>query len=153
MQFDSHTQSSRPESFLVPFNSGPVAPLQNHALAPGEEILGKNPQLMFETHSEIVIPQIGAQLSRPPVLVQPDGGIFGRELTSECRLARGWKPTIRRTASMTSPCTISNMRRPTRVLPGLRVPLAGPCRRVGRVHVREVPAIFGPRADRGHSLH
>jgi threonine/homoserine/homoserine lactone efflux protein len=29
-----------------------VAPLQNHALALGEEILGQNPQLMFETHSE-----------------------------------------------------------------------------------------------------
>ena len=41
MQFDSHPQSSRPESFLIPFNSRPVAPLQNHALAPGEEILGK----------------------------------------------------------------------------------------------------------------
>ena len=69
MQFDSHAQSSRPESFLVPFNSRPVAPLQDHALAPGEEILGKNPQLMLETHPEIFIPQIGAQLSRPPVLV------------------------------------------------------------------------------------
>src|SRR6266852_563234 len=55
--------------------------------------LGKNPQLMFETHSEFFIPQIGAQLSRPPVLIQPDGGDFGCELTSEGRLARGWKPT------------------------------------------------------------
>ena len=77
MQFDSHPQSSRPESFLIPFNSRPMAPLQNHALAPGEEILGKIPQLTFETHSEFVIPQIGAQLSRPPVLIQPDGGILG----------------------------------------------------------------------------
>jgi hypothetical protein len=33
-----------------------MAPLQNHALSPGEEFLGKNPQLMFETHSEFVIP-------------------------------------------------------------------------------------------------
>ena len=83
MQFDSHPQRSRPESFLIPFNSGPVTPVQNHALALGEEILGENPQLMFETHSEFFIPQIGAQLSRPPVLVQPDGGEFGCELSSE----------------------------------------------------------------------
>src|SRR6266704_1243717 len=93
MQFDSHPQSSRPESLLIPFNSRPVAPLQNHALALGEEMLGKNPQPMFETHSKFFIPQIGAQLSRPPVLIQPDGGDFGCELTSECRLARGRKPT------------------------------------------------------------
>src|SRR5437773_3667040 len=39
MQFDSHPQSSRPESFLISFNSRPVAPLQDHALALGEEIL------------------------------------------------------------------------------------------------------------------
>src|ERR1039457_2158266 len=71
MQFDSHPQSSRPESFLIPFNSRPVAPLQNHALAAGEEILGKNPQLMFKTHSEFFIPQIGAQLSRPPPKLAP----------------------------------------------------------------------------------
>src|SRR6266567_5314778 len=93
MQFDSHPQSSRPESLLIPFNARPVAPLQNHALAPGEEVLGKKPQLMFETHSEFFIPQIGTQLSRPLVLIQPDGGDFGCELTSECRLARGWEPT------------------------------------------------------------
>ena len=93
MQFDSHPQSARPESFLIPFNSRPVAPLQNHALAPGEEIPGKHPQLMFETHSKFFIPHIGTQLSRPPVLIQPDGADFGRELTSECRLSRGRKPT------------------------------------------------------------
>src|SRR5580700_3733442 len=93
MQFDSHPQGSRPESFLIPFNSRPVAPLQNHALALGEEILGKNPKLTFETHSEFFIPQISAQLSRPRILIQPDGGDFGSELTSEGRLARGGKPT------------------------------------------------------------
>lgn len=93
MQFDAHPQSSRSESFLIPFNSRPMAPLQNHALALGEEILGKNPQLMFETHSEFFIPQIGAQLSCPSVLIQPDCGDFGCELTSEGRLARGWKST------------------------------------------------------------
>ena len=95
MQFDSNPQSSRPESFLIPFNSSPVAPLQNHALTPGEEILGKNPQLMFETHSEFFIPQIGAQLSRPRVLVQPYGGDLGCEVSSECveKLTRGWEPT------------------------------------------------------------
>ena len=59
MQFDADSQSSRPESFLIPFDSRPVAPFQNHALAPGEEIPGKDPQLMFETHSEFFIPQIG----------------------------------------------------------------------------------------------
>ena len=74
MQFDSHPQSSRRVSFLIPFNSCPMAPLQDHAQALGEEILGKNPQLMFETHSEFFIPQIGTQLSRPPVPIQPDGG-------------------------------------------------------------------------------
>ena len=93
MQFDSDPQSSRTESFLISFYSRPVAPLQNHALTPGEEILRKSPQLVFEAHSEFVIPQIGAQLSRPPVLIQPHGGDFECELTSECRLARGWKPT------------------------------------------------------------
>ncbi len=93
VQFDSNPQSSRPKSFLISFNSRPVAPLQNHALALGKEVLGKNPQLSFETHSEFFIPQIGAQLRRPPVLIQPNGGDFGCEPTSECRLARGWKPT------------------------------------------------------------
>ncbi len=87
MQFDSYPQGSRPESFLVSFNSRPVTPLQNYTLTLGEEIPRKNPQLMFETHSELFIPYIGAQLSCPPVLVQPDGGDFGCELTSECRLA------------------------------------------------------------------
>src|SRR5438093_9283125 len=29
VQFDSHPQSSRPQSFLIPFNSRPVAPLQD----------------------------------------------------------------------------------------------------------------------------
>src|ERR1035438_10339387 len=93
MQFDSHPQGSRPKSFLIPFNSRPVAPLQNHALAPGEEILGKNPQLVFETHSEFFIPQIRAELGRPTILIQPDGWDFGCEMTSERRLARGGKPT------------------------------------------------------------
>ena len=31
-------------------------------------------------------------LTHPPVLVQPDGRDSGRELTSECRLSRGWEP-------------------------------------------------------------
>ena len=43
MQFDSHPQCSRPESFLVSFNSSPVAPLQNHALTLGKELLGESP--------------------------------------------------------------------------------------------------------------
>src|SRR5256885_16428172 len=101
MQFDSHPQSSRPESFLVPFNSRPVAPLQNHALAPGEEILGKNPQLMFETHSEF-IPHHRCPVESP----------IRCELTSECRLARGQtslaftnRPNVgRRPRCATSPC-------------------------------------------------
>ena len=76
-QLDSNSQRSRPESLLVPFDSRPVAPFQNHPLAAGEEILGKRPQLMFEPHSECFIPQIGAKLSRPPVLIQPDGGDLG----------------------------------------------------------------------------
>ena len=93
MKFDSHPQSSSPESLLIPFNSRPVAPLQNHALAPGEEVLGENPQLSFETPPEFLIPHVGAQSGRPAVLVQPDGGDAGFQLTSECRLARGGKPT------------------------------------------------------------
>jgi len=93
VQFDSYSQSSRSESFLIPFDSRPVAPLQNHAAPIGEEILGENPQLMFDAHSKLLIPYIGTKLSRPLVLVQPDGGDFGCELTSERRLARGWKPT------------------------------------------------------------
>ncbi len=99
MQFDSHSQSSRPESFLIPLHSRPVAPLQDHALTLGEEIQGKNPQLMLETRSEFFIPQIGTQLSDPPVRIQPDGGDFGCELTGECRLARSWKP-----ANQHEPC-------------------------------------------------
>jgi hypothetical protein len=49
----------------------------------GKKILGKNPQLMFETHSKCFIPQVGAESSRPLVFIQPDGGNFGCELTSE----------------------------------------------------------------------
>ena len=56
MQFDAHPQSSRPKPFLIPFNPRPVAPLQNHALTLDEEILGMNPQLMFQTHSKFFIP-------------------------------------------------------------------------------------------------
>jgi hypothetical protein len=82
-QFHVHSQSSRPESFLIPLHARPVAPLQNHALAPGEKILGENPQLTFETHSELVVPQIAPQLKCPPVLVQSDGGNFVCELTSK----------------------------------------------------------------------
>ena len=93
VQFDTDPQSSRPESFLIPFNSRPVAPLQNHALALSEEILRKNPQLLFETHSKFFIPHVNAEAGRPLVLVQPDGGDFGCEPTSESRLARGRKPT------------------------------------------------------------
>ena len=76
MQFNFDPQRSRPESFRIPFNPGPVAPLQNHALAATQEIPGKSPQLMFEAHSEFFIPQIGAELSRPFVLIQPYGGDF-----------------------------------------------------------------------------
>ena len=83
MQFDLRPQGTRSESFLIPFDSRPVAPLQNDALSLGEKILGKNPQLMFETHSKCFIPQVGAESSRPLVFIQPDGGNFGRELTSE----------------------------------------------------------------------
>ena len=93
MQFDSHPQSARPESFLIPFNSRPVAPLQDHALALREKLEGERPQLRLDTGSKLVILHVGAQLSHPVVLVQPDGGDFGCELTSECRLARGRKPT------------------------------------------------------------
>ena len=94
MQLDSCPQSSRPESFLIPFNSRPVTPLQNHALASGKEIQGKNPQLMFETHSEFLIPHIGAQLSRPRVLVQPDGGILGASLRASVDLPEAGSPQI-----------------------------------------------------------
>ena len=41
VEFDSYPQGPGPKSFLIPFDSRPVAPLQNHALAPGEEILGQ----------------------------------------------------------------------------------------------------------------
>ena len=60
MQFDSHPQCSRPESFLVSFNSSPVAPLQNHALTLGEELLGESPQLTFDTDSKLGVPHIFA---------------------------------------------------------------------------------------------
>ncbi len=93
MQFDSHPQSPGSEPFLIPFNSRPVAPLQDHALTLGEELLGKSPQLPLETDSKLVVPHIETQLSRPLVLIQPDRGNLGGELESECRLARGWKPT------------------------------------------------------------
>ena len=93
VQFDTYPQCPRPESFLIPFDSCPVAPLQDHTLAPLEEILGKNPKLVFEAHSEFFVPHIGTQLRRPPVLVQPDGADLGCEPTSERRLARGRKPT------------------------------------------------------------
>src|SRR5439155_19515627 len=63
MQFDSDPQSSSSESFLIPFNSRPVPPLQAHALVPGEQIPGQQPQLALETHSEFFIPHVGAQLS------------------------------------------------------------------------------------------
>ena len=93
MQFDSHPQGPGAESFLIPFNSRPVAPLQDHALTLGQEPLGKSPQLPFETDSKLVVPHIVTQLSRPLVLIQPDRGNLGGELASECRLARGWKAT------------------------------------------------------------
>ena len=92
MEFDSHSQSPGSESFLIPFDARPVAPLQNHALAQGEEFPRKSPQLLFETDSKRFIPQIGAQLRRPLVLVQPDGRNTGREPSSQRRLARGRKP-------------------------------------------------------------
>jgi hypothetical protein len=60
VQFDSHPQCSRPESFLVSFNSSPVAPFQNYALTSGEEFLGEGPQLPFETDPKLVVPHIGA---------------------------------------------------------------------------------------------
>src|ERR1039458_9545813 len=93
MQFDFHPQSPGSESFLIPFNSRPMAPLQDHALTLGEELLGKSPQLPFETDSKLVVPHIETQISRPLVLIQPDRGNLGGELASECRLARGGKPT------------------------------------------------------------
>src|SRR5580704_16004708 len=93
MQFHSHPQSSRSQSFLIPFNSRPVTPFQNHVLALGEEILGKSPQLIFKPDSKLVVPHIVTQLSGPSVLVQPNSGNLGGELASEYRLTRGWKPT------------------------------------------------------------
>ena len=95
MQFDSHPQSSRPESLLIPFNSRPVAPLQNHALAPGKEVLGKNPQLMFETHSELFIPQIGTQFSVGGQEELPSGGHRFRSVATTVRSRPGRsRPTI-----------------------------------------------------------
>jgi hypothetical protein len=93
MQFYSHPQGPCPEAFLISFDSGPVAPFQNDALTPGEELLGKCPQLIFEAHPEFVIPYIATQLAHPPVLIQSDGADFRCKLTSQRRLARGWKPT------------------------------------------------------------
>ena len=54
MQLNARSQSTRSESFLIPFNSRPVAPLQDHALTLGQEPLGKSPQLPFETDSKLV---------------------------------------------------------------------------------------------------
>ena len=71
MQFDSHSQGPCSESFLIPFNSRRVAPLQDHTLTLGEEFLGKSPQLPFETEPKLVVPGVVTQLGRPLVLVQP----------------------------------------------------------------------------------
>jgi hypothetical protein len=60
MQFDTHPQSSRPKSFLVSFNSRPMALFQDHALALGEELLGEIPQLPFESDSIFVVPHVFA---------------------------------------------------------------------------------------------
>ncbi len=84
MQFDFHPQGSRPESFPIPINARPVAPLQNHALTLGEEILGKSPQLLFETDSKVVVRHIVTKFSRPPVLIRPDRRNLWGELASEC---------------------------------------------------------------------
>ena len=94
MEFDAHPESSGPESFLIPFDAGPVAPLQNDALASGEEIPGKCPQLIFETDSKRFIPQIGAQLRRPFVLVQPDGGNVGCGRRASADLPDAGSPQI-----------------------------------------------------------
>src|SRR5271165_6215406 len=48
---------------------------------------------MFETGSKFLVPQIGPQCGRPLVLIQADGVDLGCEPSSECRLARGRKPT------------------------------------------------------------
>jgi hypothetical protein len=93
MQLDSDPERSRPESFLIAFNSRPVAPLQNHAVTLSEEILGKNPQLTFEPNSKLFVPDINTEARCPLVLVQPDGWDFRCKLTSESRFARGGKPT------------------------------------------------------------
>src|SRR5205085_11037544 len=93
MQLDAHPRCPGSESFLVPFDSRPVAPFQDHALTVGEELLGESPQLCLEKDSKLVVPHVVTQLSRPLVLVQPDRGTLRRELAAERRLARGWKPT------------------------------------------------------------
>jgi hypothetical protein len=92
VELDSHPQGSGPEAFLITLGSRPVAPLQNHTLAPGEKVQRQRPQPNFETDSKMFIPQIGAQVRGPLVLVQPNGGDFGCEPSRQRRLARGREP-------------------------------------------------------------
>src|SRR5690348_12027854 len=80
VQLDPDAQGPGPESLLVAFDARPVAPLQDDALAVGEELLGERPQLRFQEDAEVVVPDVMTQTSRPRVLVQPDGGDPGGEL-------------------------------------------------------------------------
>ena len=93
MQFNSHPQSPSSESFLVAFSARPMAPLQNHALALREELLGKRPQLSFNAVSKLFVPHIGAESRYPFVSIEPDRRNPGSELARQCRLARGGKTT------------------------------------------------------------
>src|SRR5262249_24062366 len=43
VQFDPHAQSPGPQSLLISFSAPPVAPLQDHTLTLGEELLAERP--------------------------------------------------------------------------------------------------------------
>jgi hypothetical protein len=61
----------------------------------GDELLCKSPQLPFETDSELVVPHIETQSSRPLVLINLIAGILGASWRASIVLPEAGSPYIR----------------------------------------------------------
>jgi hypothetical protein len=94
MQLDSDPQGPRSESFLIPFDSRPVTPLQDHTLTVSEQLLGQHPQLCFEEDPKLVVPHVATQLSRPVVLSNLIAGILGASRRASVVLPEAGSPQI-----------------------------------------------------------
>ena len=92
MQFDANAKvmSSRPE--LITFDSCPEPEIKDDAEAEAQNLLGKVPEFMFELHTGLHVPGVGAEGNEPFILREAHRSPVHGQLPCECGLPRPWQP-------------------------------------------------------------